>query len=140
MNKPRQILYCDDDRDDVEIMKDIFEGMQGAPELIIAGNGAIALDYLREKSEVGGLPCFLLIDINMPVIDGKTMALQVREDHNLKHLPMAFISTSTNQQDKDFALNLGMHFFSKPSSIDKLVKLAEQIVHYAATISISRPA
>jgi len=130
MNKLRQILYCDDDSDDVEIMKGIFKGIKGAPELIIARNGAIALDYLNEKLEVGGLPCFLLIDINMPVIDGKTLALQVKGDRNLKHLPMAFISTSFNQQDEDFALNLGMHFFSKPSSVAKLAKLAEQIVHY----------
>ena len=133
MNKPRQILYCDD----VEIMKGIFEGIQGAPELIIASNGAVALDYLKEKLEIGRLPLFLLIDINMPVIDGKTLALRIKADHNLKHLPMAFITTSINQLDKDFALNLGMHFFSKPSSTDKLVKLAEEIVHYAATISIS---
>ena len=42
MNKPRQILYCDDDCDDAEIMKGIFEGIQGAPELIIARNGAVA--------------------------------------------------------------------------------------------------
>ena len=139
MNKLKQILYCDDDDDDVEIMKGIFEGMQGAPELIIARNGAVALDYLREKLEVGCLPSFLLIDMNMPVIDGKTLALQIKAEYNFKHLPMAFISTSTNQQDKDFALSLGMHFFSKPSSIDKLVKLAEQIVHYAATLRISRP-
>jgi len=137
MNKPRQILYCDDDCDDVEIMKGIFEGIQGAPELITASNGAVALDYLKEKLEIGRLPLFLLIDINMPVIDGKTLALRIKADHNLKHLPMAFITTSINQMDKDFALNLGMHFFSKPSSIDKLVKLAEEIVHYAATISIS---
>jgi CheY-like chemotaxis protein len=121
------IVYVEDDEDDASIMKEIFETIENAPPIYTCKDGKVALSYLRENDNV----CFVLIDINMPGMDGKALVTNIKEMPSLKSLPLAFLSTSRSPHDHDLALSLGMHFFVKPNSIDGLTVLAKQIIQFA---------
>ncbi len=103
----RTILYVEDDPDDAMIIQDIFHGLENVPTLHVCEEGNAALDFLKHNDTV----CFVLIDINMPGMDGKTLVKLIKEEASLKNMPLAFLSTTVNKFDEDFALNFGMLFF-----------------------------
>ena len=121
------IVYVEDDSDDAIIMAEIFASIENAPALCTFNDGKKALTYLNEKNDV----CFVLIDMNMPGMDGKTLVTNIKNVPALKNLPLAFLSTSRSPQDHNLALSLGMHFFVKPNTIEGLNKLAKEIIHSA---------
>jgi CheY-like chemotaxis protein len=124
--KNKTILYVDDDEDDVELLKDLFEQNSLAPQLDAVNNSKEAMDYLKKK--IKNLPCFILIDINMPVINGLTLSRIIKDDPELKHLSLALLSTTTNAVYEDLALSLGISIYRKPSSLLEIKQFAEVIV------------
>ena len=124
--KNKTILYVDDDEDDVELLKDLFEQNSLAPQLDAVNNSEEAMDYLKKR--IKNLPCFILIDINMPVINGLTLSRIIKDDPEIKHLCLALLSTTTNAVYQDLALSLGISIYRKPSSLLEIKQFAEVIV------------
>ncbi len=124
------VIIIEDDLDDQEMLKDIFEKLNYPNEVCFFNNGQIALDYLN-RTEV--IPFLILSDINMPVLDGFALRDKVKLDAKLqvKCIPYLFFTTASNQQVIIDAYSKSVQgFFIKPSSLDTLEKTLSVIMEY----------
>ncbi len=132
--KDKIILYVDDDIDDIEIWKEVFSSFSSAPQFDAVSSGELALEYLSNINGTEKKLCFLLVDMNMPKMDGKKLVQTVKEDKQFQELPIAFVSTSMNPKDEELALDLGVLYYRKPSSMDGLQSLALEIIKYCSQV------
>jgi CheY-like chemotaxis protein len=128
MKRSYTILYVDDDADDLALISEAFEKFTDHLTVIHAGNGMEGLSLLERMNKEHKLPCLLIIDINMPIMDGKEMLRKLREEVPFKELPVIMFSTSDSSRDRQFAENYEADFLSKPSTYNELKALVGHFV------------
>jgi len=115
----KTIFLIDDDADDREIFE---ESLAAEHPLVLyqeAANGAIAFEKLR--SESFKKPDLIFLDLNMPVMDGRTFLQQIKADPEFGNIPVIIYSTSSSDLDKKFAAeNNASAFLTKQYSIKLL--------------------
>lgn len=126
-NKP--ILLVEDDRVDVMTVKRAIKELEIVNPLVLASNGEIALDYLQdEKNE---LPIIIMLDINMPKMNGIEFLNIMKKDHRLKRLPVVVLTTSQEEQDRLSSFDLGASgYMLKPVNYIKFVDVIRTIHTY----------
>ncbi|HWJ90456.1 MAG TPA: response regulator [Flavisolibacter sp.] len=128
MNTSYTILYVDDDHDDLMLIAEAFEKYTSNLRVINAYNGQDAVSKLKTMKDQGSLPCLVIIDINMPVMNGKELLQKIRSNDDLKEVPVVLFSTSNNPKDKFFAQDLDADFITKPVTFSNLNSLVSQFV------------
>lgn len=114
------ILLVEDDEVDVMNVKRAFTKNNIKNELFVAGNGVEALDMLR--SAIVPLPRIIILDINMPKMNGIEFLKNLREDDNLKNISVFVMTTSNEDSDKINAYNLNVAgYILKPLSFEKFI-------------------
>jgi CheY-like chemotaxis protein len=117
--KHRTVLCVDDDPDDqirvLETIKDIDPSLRVASAL----NGVDALRFLREQKARGEFPCLVILDINMPVMDGKQTLVNIKKEEGLEQVPVVLFTTSSAALDKKFAEQYGAKFVTKPIKLQE---------------------
>ncbi|MFL5787637.1 MAG: response regulator [Flavisolibacter sp.] len=113
------IIYADDDLDDINMLQDCMKD-NGQVTLLPAYNGHDALELIDRLNSEQVLPCLVILDINMPVLNGKDTLLKMKSDSNLKNIPVVLFSTTMTTEDKNFATTNGVEFISKPRSFKEL--------------------
>lgn len=114
------ILLVEDDEVDVMNVKRAFSKNNIKNELFVAGNGVEALDMLR--SAIVPLPRIIILDINMPKMNGIEFLKVLREDENLKNISVFVMTTSNEDSDKINAYNLNVAgYILKPLSFEKFI-------------------
>jgi len=127
MKRNYSILYVDDDVDDLFLISEAFEKFTDDLTVVHAENGVEGLNTLEKMEE--NLPCLVIIDINMPIMDGKEMLVKLRTHSQFKNLPVIMFSTSGSEKDKQFAEDNDAEFISKPASYTELKSLVKQFVN-----------
>lgn len=132
---PVNILIADDDPDDRMLMKEAFSEDNVTNMLKFVENGVELLDYLHKRgkfsSEETFRPGLILLDLNMPKMDGREALRRIKSDPDLKRIPVVILTTSTAEEDIAKSYDLGVNsFISKPSKFSDLVKVARQIGSY----------
>jgi CheY-like chemotaxis protein len=128
MKRSYTILYVDDDADDLMLIAEAFERYTDHLTVVHANNGVEGLRTLDKMYKEHKLPCLVVIDINMPIMDGKQMLRKLRDHAGYKDLPVVMFSTSHSLQDHEFAETYDAEFVSKPSKYRELEALVEQFV------------
>jgi DNA-binding response OmpR family regulator len=136
MNTSYTILYIEDDQDDLMLIAEAFEKYTDHLRVLHAPNGYEGLLTLEKMKLQGSLPCLIILDINMPVMDGNETLRQLRSERDYAHLPVVMFSTSSNPADKTLALELNADFMTKPSSIKEMEALVSAFVN-KCRISVS---
>jgi CheY-like chemotaxis protein len=124
------IIVIDDDPDDRDVLKDIFEKINYPNVVRYFNDGESALEYLNRTDVT---PFLILSDINMPVLDGFALRDKVKIDAKLqlKCIPYLFFTTASNQQVIIDAYSKSVQgFFIKPNSIALLEKTIRTIMEY----------
>ncbi|WP_309614737.1 response regulator [Flavobacterium sp.] len=130
MNKNGPIIVIEDDKDDQELMSEVFEELGYKNEILFFGDGEIALDHLINNRVE---PFIVFSDINMPKLNGMELREKIHnnEDLNLKCTPYLFFSTSNEQQHIIDAYSKSVQgFFVKPNNYDDLRKTLKIIIEY----------
>ena len=127
------ILYAEDDLDDLFMIKQAFEQYDGSTRLIHTSNGFEALEFLKQAKRNHSLPCLLVLDINMPGMDGREALIRVRQTEDFASLPVVLFTTSSSELDRAFARKWGAEFVTKPLVYSELEKLAKQFLSLCAT-------
>lgn len=130
MNKRGPIIIIEDDKDDQEILLEVFNELDCKNEIIFFPDGEQALEYLT-TTEVE--PFIIFSDINMPKLGGMELREKIHEneDLRLKSIPYLFFSTSAEQKNVVDAYSKSIQgFFVKPSNYNEIKQLIKTIVHY----------
>ena len=130
------ILYADDDLDDLLMIQQAFEQLDGTTELLHASNGFEALEQLNKAKAEKRLPCLVILDINMPGMNGREALIRMRQSDNFKNIPVVLFTTSSGEFDRAFAKKWGAEFITKPLVFAELEELARRFVSLC-TASVS---
>ena len=127
------ILMAEDDADDRVLFADAFRESGVNVELEFVGDGVELLQHLKDLLADPGraLPELLLLDLNMPRMDGREALRAIREHPGLKHLPVIMMTTSSSQLDIMVSYQLGANsYVTKPRRYDELITVLQSLEHY----------
>jgi len=127
------ILIAEDDPDDQLILQDAFEESCSHCQLKFVGDGVELLDYLTVAAQQTdtGLPNLLLLDLNMPLKDGRQALGEIRANPALASLPVVIMTTSKSDDDRLDCLASGANdYLVKPSSYGALLNTVQSLQTY----------
>ena len=128
MNEQKTILIVEDDEVDVMTIKRAMKEIHVTNPVEVRWNGEEALDYLQGENE---LPGIVLLDLNMPRMNGMEFLQQVRSDERLKRIPVVVLTTSREEQDRFSSFNLGVAgYMIKPVDYLQFVEVIRAINLY----------
>ena len=132
----KDILLVEDNPDDVELTRIAFDEAKVANNLVVVRDGAEALDYLFARGAHAGrdaadLPSIVLLDLNLPRVDGREVLQAIREDPRTRSLPVVVLTTSAEPFDVDKVYELGANsYIQKPVDFARFVEVVRQIGLY----------
>jgi len=130
------IVIADDDADDRMLIEDAFRESRLANPLAFAEDGQDLLDLLRAQGRHEGKPLkhqpgLILLDLNMPRMDGRAALKALKADPELRRIPVVVLTTSKAEEDILRTYDLGVSsFISKPVTFDGLVDVVRTLNHY----------
>jgi len=127
MEKEKIILYVDDDAEDREFLSLVLSDAGPNVKVELAENGLAALDFLNTAKD-SRLPCLIVLDLNMPFLDGRETFQRIKTDDALQAVPVIIFSSSEKPNDKRSFNEMGIEFFTKPDRIDQFQKIAAHMV------------
>ncbi len=128
-----RILVVDDSEINLELAQLLLES-EGAT-IYLAENGQEALSWLEVHPDDVDL---ILMDIQMPIMDGYTATQLIRQNPRWTHLPIIALSAGVLKEEQDRAIAAGMNnFIAKPFNIDQLVELIQTLTQQAQTLTAS---
>lgn len=136
MSEPIRILMADDDPDDRLLLRDAMEDARLDNPVDFAVDGRDLMDRLLCKGAYAGderepLPDMILLDLNMPRMDGRECIAAIRAHPELNHLPIIVLTTSRAEEDVIRTYQLGVNsFITKPVTFDKLVRVVQSLSQY----------
>ena len=134
--KPITILMADDDEDDRLLTQDALAESRVLNELHFVEDGVELLEYLERKGKfedkaVSPRPGLILLDLNMPRMDGREALEAIKGNPNLKGIPVVILTTSKQEEDMVKGYNLGAaSYITKPVTFDGLVDLMKTLGKY----------
>jgi CheY-like chemotaxis protein len=125
------IVLADDDLDDQELMKRGLKECKVKVEINAVYNGLQLMDYLLKREAYKNItdsPDLILLDLNMPLMDGFDVLNEIKKTPHLKKIPVYVITTSRSKEDREEALKLGASgFYSKGSSSKDIRRIMQEI-------------
>ena len=122
----RRILYVEDDQDDFLLLQKAFQDVDENIELINVLNGYETIKFLQEGN-TADFPSLIVMDINMPVMDGKETLELLKIDDKFKSIPVVFFSTSVSPMDKKIIETTGTEVITKPSLYEEWLEIARKL-------------
>lgn len=128
---PRHIvLYADDDIDDLQLVKEALDQYASNVDVVTVRDGVEAVDYLQSLSDLDPSPCLIILDINMPRMDGKQALKQIRKIERLENIPVVLFTTSSMPLDRSFAEQYNAGFFTKPIDVRQMEAIADKFIEH----------
>lgn len=129
MTDKKKVLYADDDLDDKTWIIEACHAAGHPLEISFVDNGKQALDYLEATTD-GALPSLVVLDLNMPGLDGRQTLQKLKADPRFAHIPVAIVTTSTSRMDMEVCKRLGADLFvTKPDTITEWQVVVNQLMH-----------
>lgn len=133
--RPITILLADDDAEDCEFAQEALTESRLANKLSIVGDGAELLDFLRHEGryaeERPERPDLILLDLNMPKVDGRQALAEMKGDPALRAIPVVVLTTSRAEEDVFRSYDLGASsYISKPVTFEGLVEVMKTLGRY----------
>ncbi len=131
------ILMVEDNPDDVVLTEEALEEVKLAINLDVVEDGIEALAYLKKegKYQAKPRPELILLDLNMPRMDGRELLSKIKADESLKSIPVVILTTSEDEQDILRAYNLHANcYITKPVDLNQFIKVVKSIKEFWLTI------
>ena len=132
----KEILLVEDNPDDVELTRIAFSEAKIANQLTVVNDGAQALDYLYARGDYADrdprdLPSIVLLDLNLPKVDGREVLQAIRSNEVTRSLPVVVLTTSTEPFDVEASYALGVNsYIQKPVDFERFVWAVKQVGLY----------
>lgn len=130
--KKAHILIAEDDKDDRYLMKTALDEAGITQEVIFVENGVEAINHLQSAEEsVLNFPILILLDLNMPKMDGREVLKRIKTNNDLRSIPVIVFSTTNDKEEVRRCYKLGANtYVVKPMSYDALVETLRHIRDY----------
>jgi CheY-like chemotaxis protein len=129
MRSSRPILLVDDDNTEMMSVKRALKELNVTNELVHHLDGEEALNYLREH--INKSPCVILLDLNMPKMNGTDFLIAIKADVELRQIPIIVMTISSNERDKDKCFELcAAGYVVKPANYEDLIKAIKTLDAY----------
>jgi CheY-like chemotaxis protein len=140
----REILLVEDNPDDIELTRIAFAEAKIANQLTVVQDGAEALDYLFARGAHAGrdpqdLPSIVLLDLNLPKVDGREVLQAIRDNPATRSLPVVVMTTSAEPFDVEASYALGVNsYIQKPVDFERFVWAVKQVGLYRLVLNHPR--
>lgn len=124
------VLYADDDVDDIRFVEESFAETTRNVELVTAYNGLDLLKYLDSLNSFDPAPCLIILDVNMPLLNGKETLMKIREMDRFKNVPVVLFTTSSTELDKNFARRYHAGFVTKPLNNEQMRNITDRFIEH----------
>jgi chemotaxis family two-component system response regulator Rcp1 len=135
--RPVEILLVEDNPGDVRLMVEALKDAKVNNNLHVASNGEAAMEFLRrEGNHAEALtPDLVMLDLNLPKKDGREVLAEIKEDPDLKHIPVVVITTSAAEEDilKSYKLHANC-YITKPVNFEQFIKVVHSIEEFWLTV------
>jgi CheY-like chemotaxis protein len=135
---PIEVLLVEDDPGDVQLTKEAFEEHKVRNRLTVVSDGEDALAYLRRDPTVypdAVRPDLILLDLNLPRVDGREVLSEIKGDPELRSIPVVVLTTS--QADEDIVRSYSLHanaYVTKPVDFDQFITVVRQIDEFFVSV------
>ena len=136
VSQNKEILLVEDNPDDVELTRIAFAEAGSGYEIRVVTEGAQAVDYMLARGEYAGrdaadLPALVLLDLNLPKLNGREVLQAIRENPASRSLPVVVLTTSAEPMDVESVYDLGANsYIQKPVEFERFVDVVRQIGLY----------
>ena len=128
--RPIEVLLVEDSPGDVRLTREAFREANGSIHLHVASDGVEAMTFLRREGSQANAPRpdFILLDLNLPKMDGREVLALIKEDANLKTIPTCILTTSEAEVDilKSYQLQANCYLV-KPVQLEAFENLVKSI-------------
>jgi CheY-like chemotaxis protein len=135
---PIEVLLVEDDPADVQLTQEAFEEHNVRNRLTVVSDGVDALAYLRRDSDVYRVavrPDLILLDLNLPRVDGLAVLADIKGDPDLRQIPVVVLTTS--QADEDIVRSYQLHanaYVTKPVDFERFIAVVRQIDEFFVSV------
>jgi CheY-like chemotaxis protein len=138
MSRLISVLLVEDNEDDVVLINEAFDQQDMLTIAHTVNNGEEAMAYLNKQGKYADvpLPSLVLLDINMPRMNGFEVLEAVKSSPHLQHVPMIMLTTSEREEDivRSFASG-ARSYIRKPTSLGAMIKIIDQFSAYWTDVS-----
>ena len=144
MTQLKRILLVEDSPRDAELALNALEEHQLANEVVHVRDGAEALDYLYRRGEFAGRadlqPALVLLDLKLPKVDGLEVLRQIKQDPEMKIIPVVMMTSSREERDLMQSYNLGVNaYVVKPVKFQDFIAAVKQVGAFWAIVNEAPP-
>jgi len=138
IGRPIEILLVEDNPADVRLTIEVFKDARVHSHLSVVEDGVEALAFLRHEKKYAHVPRpdIVLLDLNLPKKDGLQVLAEIKEDENLKRIPVIILTTS--QAEEDIIRTSDLHancFITKPVALEEFIKVVESLKEFWLTVA-----
>jgi CheY-like chemotaxis protein len=145
MTELKRILLAEDSANDVELTLAALAENHLANEVVVVRDGAQALDYLYRRGDFAnrhnGNPAVVLLDLKMPKVDGLEVLRQIKQDAQLKTIPVVMLTSSREEQDLVRSYEYGVNaYVVKPVDFGEFMDAVKRLGGFWAVVNEVPPA
>jgi two-component system, chemotaxis family, response regulator Rcp1 len=133
MKQPVQILLVEDNEGDVILAKEALKESELLNEISVAKDGQEAMDFLYKRGKFidACTPDLVLLDINLPRIDGMEVLHLIKHDDRLRTIPVVMLTTSSSESDiQSSYYNYANCYITKPVDLEKFLTIVHKIENF----------
>jgi len=131
--RPVEILLVEDNPGDVRLTTEVLKDAKLCNNIHVVGDGVEAIDFLRRRGNRSGAvrPDLILLDLNLPRMDGREVLEEIKGDPDLRHIPVVVLTTSSAEQDilKSYSLHANC-YITKPVDLEQFSKVVSSIEEF----------
>lgn len=131
--QPIEILLVEDNPGDVRLTKEAFKERKIRNNLHVVWDGKEALDFLKKRNGYGSAvrPDIILLDLNLPKLDGREVLMKIKNDHSLRRIPVVILTTSDNEKDVFDSYNRHANcYITKPVELEQFEDVVTTIERF----------
>ena len=137
MSHPLEVLLVEDNPGDVELTREALHDSKVHMRLSVASDGVEALAFLRAEGAFADAPRpdLILLDLNLPKRDGRSVLAEIKQDRALRHIPVVILTSSQAEQDILKAYDLHANcYVTKPVDLDQFITIVRSIEQFWFTV------
>lgn len=127
----QKVIVClDDDPDDRELLTSAIKDVDSSFKVINADNGIKGMYILEQLKQIGQIPCLIILDLNMPLMDGEQTLAEIKKDADLHDIPIVVFTTSSLEKNNEVFSRQGVPVVIKPVKYGSIVAQVRELISY----------